>query len=307
METLKKAKVISFINMKGGVGKTTLTVNLADQLSRLNKKVLVIDMDPQFNSTQTLLLASQKYNSTNNPQENKIGEDDIQVEVNSSNVYQQLVEEHKTVYSLFVSPTLNEEHDHYIYNVTKNLDLLAGNLNLSDEISGDTVNKGSVLISFIETNELKSKYDFILIDCPPTWSILTYASLFASDGYVIPSKVDFYSSLGIKMLEEKIEKHLLNDWNFQQRPNSENFQNYGVIFTLVHKNIIAEQNRINRLTSILNEDSIPIFHTNIPHYPSVPSNFNLYSDFSGNNNYRDLNHAIGRFVTELLEKFSETN
>lgn len=195
------------------------------------------------------------------------------------------------------------------YNIDGGLDLIPGNLKLSDEVSGDNVNKGSVIIKHINDYKLANLYDFILIDCPPTWSILTYASLFASDGYIIPSKVDFYSSLGISMLENKIENHLLEEYTFQERVKNRPFINYGIAFTLVHTAISAEETRIKKIkeSDIVKEKCIHTFKQNIPHVPSVPSHYNLYSDTGDDKRYNILRNAIDKLVVEIIERVNDTN
>ena len=87
-------KVISFINMKGGVGKTTLTVNIGEKLASQGKKVLIIDMDPQFNATQSLLLYNTRCNQ-NNPDSNE--ETVVEQEITSAEYYKQLSDYNKTV------------------------------------------------------------------------------------------------------------------------------------------------------------------------------------------------------------------
>lgn len=302
----KNGSVISFINMKGGVGKTTLAVNIADKLVEKNYSVLVIDMDPQFNSTQSLLLhkvilekeqACDKVNK-------KIDEDDenkIATEQKSTILYEELEKEKMTTFSLFSRNTLTEPHKNIITNIKENLDLIAGNLELADEVSGDTANKVGVLSSFFDEFNIKNNYHFILIDCPPTWSIITHSSLFASNYYVIPSKVDLYSSIGIKLLEKKISEKLKEDYLFKKM--NKPLINLGIIFSLYHKNVKAEE---NRKSSLIKEfPDFPFFSTPLPYLPSVPTRFVMFSDSKNNSNYDELKNSIEKITEELIGKIIE--
>ena len=148
-------KVISIINMKGGVGKTTLSIGIADYLSNIKKNILLIDADPQFNATQALLDA---YKSQNKDSENE-------------NFYNRVVlPKKKTIHRLFriqedmySSLTMPTDND-LIIELKQNLSILCGDLSLV------LVNRSSDhtfvtrLRNFIEDNNIKQKYDYIIID-----------------------------------------------------------------------------------------------------------------------------------------------
>ncbi|WP_455814554.1 ParA family protein [Clostridium butyricum] len=188
--------------------KTTLTINVAKRLSELGNKVLVVDMDPQFNATQSLLLYGTSY--YNISKDSDLDEKLLEEETKSSEFYQNLSDNKKTVLQMFESSNIDKPLDNasVTQNICKNLYLIPGDLTMAKEIAGDTSGKvGAVFNHFADNNILKD-YKYILIDCPPTWSILTHASLFASDYYVIPSKVDLYSSIGIKLLEQQINEKI---------------------------------------------------------------------------------------------------
>lgn len=293
------AKVISFINMKGGVGKTTLTVNIGNNLVSKNYKVLIIDMDPQFNSTQTLLLHKVILSKQNETPISKNSETEIQDEESSTNIYNQLTKENKTVLQLFESSSVVRKAN-IIFNIKENLDLIAGDLTLTQEITGDTANKVEVIMEFLEKNSIKEDYNYILIDCPPTWSILTHSSLFASDFYLIPSKVDFYSSIGIKLLETLIVNKITDTLTYKKMGLS--LQNIGILFTLVHRNIRAEEMRIAKIKKEFS--NIGFFESYLPHMPSVPTKLIVYSDSESNEKYTQLNNAIDKITEELISKTS---
>lgn len=202
-------KVISFINMKGGVGKTTLTIGAAKRLSEDGKKVLLIDIDPQFNATQTFI-EPEKYEL--------LGE--------------------KTIYKLF-TPQTNlkqtskipkfEEISVDLSESGNTLMLIPGDLNLvlANNVSDPSLVKR--LKNFIKQNSLREKFDYILIDNPPTLTNYTTAALFASDYYVIPNRIDRYSIKGIESLNFAVESIVENE--------ELSLKNLGIVYTMVENNM----------------------------------------------------------------------
>lgn len=233
----KKAKIISIINMKGGVGKTTLSVGICSYLSEFyNKKVLLIDIDPQFNSTQAFV----------DPEE-----------------YEKFSRESKTISklfepqtTLFQNPLLKKEDLIISLKNYKNLDLLCGDLNLV------LVNKSADYLlvkrlkKFISNNKLDERYDYIFIDCPPTLTVYTDSALVCSDYYLIPNKIDKYSNIGISSLQKAVTS-LINQEDL-------NLKCLGLIYTIVEEKLSAKQKKVK--TEIeLNPDikDIRIFKSNM--------------------------------------------
>jgi len=305
-----KAKVISFINMKGGVAKTTLTINIGEELASRGYRVLVMDMDPQFNATQSLLLHKTRKNAEDTYEEPKeisdvnsieqVDEDAIVKEMTSAEEYNILSTKKLTILQIFQSTDMAEPPANPKFNqeIIPNLDLIPGDLTLAKEVSGDTANKVGAVIDHLTETKILEEYEFVLIDCPPTWSILTHSSLFASDYYIIPSKVDFYSSIGIQLLEEQIKNKITNDAVYKL--TNRKLTRIGVIFTLVHRGIRAEQIRMDKLKKKFPE--IEFFRSNLPHMPSIPTKFVMYSDAKGDSKYDQLGNSIEKIVTELEEK-----
>lgn len=218
------AVVISLINMKGGVGKTTLSIGLADCLSNMNQKVLIIDADPQFNATQALLDAYKPQSS-----------DDQE-----SNFYtENILSQRKTIYKLFqgvrniteiyTSPSSSD----VIVNLKKNLDILCGDLNLVLANSFSDYGYVKRIKNFIDDNQLKDIYDYIIIDCPPTITIYTNSALMASDYYLIPNRIDRYSIVGINSLQQAVDK-LIHDERI-------NLQCLGIIYTMVSPSSVKQE------------------------------------------------------------------
>ena len=283
--------------MKGGVGKTTLTINIAKRLSNMDNRVLVVDMDPQFNATQSLLL----YRSNNRVLFIEEDEEELlREEKKSSEFYDNLSKNGKTALQMFESSKLDAplENKSLVQKITENLDLIPGDLTLAKEISGDTASKVGVLLSHFEKNNMLNDYEYILIDCPPTWSILTHASLFASDYYVIPSKVDLYSSIGIKLLEQQIERKILGDTLYALTKRS--LKRLGVVFTLVHRTIVSERERKQYLKEEF--DDIDFFNNDLPYMPSIPTRFIMYEEAAKDNKYSELINSIEKITNELISK-----
>lgn len=330
------SKIISFINLKGGVGKTSTAINIADDLSREGYNVLVIDMDPQFNATQALLNHQYRHQKKNiNPellkdviaelaekfeeteisaittQEELISDDlsqdeNYKKEISAQLIYNKLKSKGITVRSLFTNEGLVEplENPNLIYNIKENLDLIPGDLDLFESLYGDTSGKHNVLEDHFEAYDFRNNYHYIIIDCPPNWTILTQASLFVSDYYIIPSKVDLFSSVGIGLLE-----NLVNTTFYEKRSGiykmysmyrrdltREPIKSLGVLFTLTHEMPIASKLK-ERLQRTIPQS---FFETEVPYHSSVPLKFSLY-DESGSK-HDALKNSISRVVHEITKK-----
>lgn len=161
-------KVISIFNQKGGVGKTTTVVNLSAALGKKNKKVLVIDLDPQGNSTSGL------------------GIDKNELE---SSVYDILLEE-TTFDPLETS--------------AKNVKILPSNSDLSGfEIEAVNIdNREHLLANYL--NNI-NEYDYILMDCPPSLGLLSINALVASNSVLIPIQSEYYALEGVSQLVQTID------------------------------------------------------------------------------------------------------
>ena len=170
-------KIISVINQKGGVGKTTTVINLAAGLSMKGKKVLVIDLDPQGNATTGLGLS-------NNSNSNTTIYNVLNGNMNISEVIQ---------------PTEFE-----------NLDLVTSNVDLSGlevETAGDSRRAFKLKDELaLILNDSSVSYDYILIDCPPSLSLLTIMALVASDALVVPLQTEFFALEGLTQLIKTIDR-----------------------------------------------------------------------------------------------------
>ena len=170
-------QIISVINQKGGVGKTTTVINLAAGLSQLNKKILVIDLDPQGNATTGLGLSNTD---------------------NSSDTIYGVLNGTKEIFQAIKKTQF------------ENLDLITSNVDLSGlevETANDT-NRAFILKRKLAAylNDSRGNYDYILIDCPPSLSLLTVMALVCSSSLLVPLQTEFFALEGLTQLMKTIER-----------------------------------------------------------------------------------------------------
>lgn len=201
------AKVICIANHKGGVGKTTTTLNLGRALSLLGKRVLVIDLDSQGNLSQGLGIDEPK---------------------------QQVVH------------ALLKEEPLPIVNIAENFDLSPSDLELAEA----DLELVQIIGGFNRLNKairpLRSKYDFILIDCPPSLNIITSSAMVAANSCLITLQPEIAAIKGLDKLLSRIERirEEIND----------GLQVEGILFTMVNKRLVVHQSNIEYV-----KNSLPSF------------------------------------------------
>lgn len=171
------AKVIAIANQKGGVGKTTTAVNLSSCLATKGKKVVIIDVDPQGNTTSGLGIDKQNIQKS---------------------IYEVLINDEKIENSLIKTQIDN------LMICPSNIQLVGAEVELVSVISRETRMKGAL-------ESIKKDYDFILIDCPPSLGLLTLNALTASDTILVPIQCEYYALEGLSQLMNTVklvQRHL---------------------------------------------------------------------------------------------------
>lgn len=292
-EEKHNGKVISFINMKGGVGKTTLTKEIGFRLANsLNYKVLLIDIDPQINLTQSIFkrfgfaqskdLAHKSNIEENSDNNLKITEASIQNVLEGNISLSNPIELDKAILNI---PNTNLS----IVPGEFGLEFLTRNLNSSNLENG--------IYNFIDDNNLKAQFDYILIDCPPTYSSYTIAALKPSNYYVVPVKPEAYSMLGVNMLEKVVDEiKKTNKLYFKDK----DLKNLGIIITNVKaKEKTGILNLIDDIenSKILKENGIRVFQNHFLYNSSLQSDMSYLIDTSNAEKYSKPN------LTKLTKEF----
>lgn len=246
-------KVISLLNLKGGVGKTTTAINLAKGLANQNHKVLLIDTDMQSNATLFFL-------------EEKMMKDDYK------NISELLLDN---------KPVVND----YIYNVGHNLDIIGSHLKLSNAelmLKSDfSRNQTTVIKSWLK----QINYDYVIIDCAPTISLLTVNAIMASDEIIIPIKIEYFALQGYQTTKENIEL-IKNGYDVDV--------NYSVLFTMVNRNnidrsVIENIEEIKYINTIRNQPK-----------PITLSSFDKVALIDGKAS--SVQNDYQNFINEFLER-----
>ncbi len=247
-------RIIAIANQKGGVGKTTTAINLSACLAEKGKKVLSVDMDPQGNMTSGL-----------------------GVEKGSTD---------KTIYDLIIGEV--DIEGVIIKNVLDNLDMIPTSVDLSAaEIELIGVEEKEYILRK-EIYKVKDNYDFIIIDCPPSLSMLTINAMTTADSVIVPIQCEYYALEGLSQLIHTVEL-------VKERLNS-GLEIEGVVFTMYDARTNLSLQVVENVKDNLQQS---IYKTIIPRNirlaeaPSYGMPINLYDTrSSGAESYRKLAEEV---------------
>ena len=244
------ATKVSLINMKGGVGKSTLAVNLAWHFAAYEhwtKRVLLVDLDPQFNATQYLLGVSD---------------------------YKKILKSEKpTIWDIFeqgtrtpggrstLSDPRNAIYHHMRFkNSVGKIDLIPSRLELAFSLKNPG-RKDRYLTRVI--NEVEKDYDLVLIDCAPTESVLTMAAYLSSDWLLVPVKPEYLSTIGLPLLVNSMD-------DFEREYADEKLQLAGVVFNAASDYLPEEASAKAEVRKVAKNNNWYVFKQEVEYSRSYP-------------------------------------
>ena len=242
-------KKVSIINMKGGVGKSTLTVNLAWHFSiyeHWSKKVLVVDLDPQFNASQYLLGVSKYRKILDNKKATTW--DILEHNTRTPTGQNRIVDPHDPIQNVvtFVGDS--------------RIDLIPSRLELAFSLK-NPAQKEKQLSRLL--TKIEDEYDLILIDCAPTESVLTTAAYMASEYLLVPVKPEYLSAIGLPLLMSSVT-------DFNNESDEHQLSLAGVVFNAASNYFPEEAHSKNMVRQIARQNAWYVFEAEVPYSKSFP-------------------------------------
>jgi len=276
------AITVSFINMKGGVGKTTLAVQVAHAADRAGHRTLAVDLDPQANLSQALM-TPRKYVT-------------------------HLRERHPTIVQIFdrylpasgrhPSPRPVDIHDVIVKKVgywrSTTLDLIPSRLELSHSLKNPT---GKERRLAKELAKVADEYDLIIIDCAPTESILTEAAYFASRFVLVPVKPEFMATIGLPLLARSLEE-------FKQENDDHMIDICGIVFNHSSTYSIGPEGRqsVKEVTEEATKRDWRVFDTHVHYSASYPKSAREGTPIGSTSYVRyEVTAEFAKFKAEFFE------
>lgn len=288
-------KVISVVNYKGGVGKTTVTSNLAAGLAKKKYKVLAIDLDPQSNLTFSFFNLDEwkdKYAQNKTIKNWFESKGDLKFE------------------DLILNPSNVKDKNLNI--ISSHIGLIYSDIEIAYRMSSIRSKKQKE--NYIKAHDILKDgikelrgYDIVLIDCPPNFNMITRNAIVASDYYLVPIKLDCLSTLGLEELNKHI-KELEEDYNTNlQNTNKEISPKFlGVVCNMVTRRkegiISTEEQHLSQLK----QGNISVFNTmlreNKSVYGDAPKEGIPVAMRKLNSQYNEINKELDDLVNEFLER-----
>ncbi len=241
--------IVSIFNQKGGVGKTTSVVNLAVALVKEGKKILVIDMDPQANTTTGLGVDKEGdsvydlfYEILNDKEENE-KEKNEELEENEEDKKARTESEKRIDFSKYIKET-----DSGVFLIKSESSLSGLEVEL---VNLDPVSRTEVLKQIV--GQIEEEYDFVLIDCPPSLGLLSINALVASDSIIIPIQTEYYALEGVS--------ELMNTYKLVKDSLNKDLEIEGVLLTMFDKRTNLSYEVVEEVKSYFKNK---VFKTMIP-------------------------------------------
>ncbi len=298
------ALIISTVNMKGGVGKTTLTVNLATCLSKNHqKKVLVLDLDSQISATLSLI-SPQEFGNLRKKRKTLSYLIDSVIKPNpysKLSVSDIICKDIAGVKNLELLPGDIELYDEYIVSETLHQQAIAEGTKNDFEYVWNNFER--VLIKKI-LEPIVNDYDYIIMDCAPGYNLLTRSGIAASNFYLLPARPEPLSLVGIQLLERRVKKLKLSHADEQPL----NLQLLGIVFILSESGLFGRSDRYyTQVKKRVEQDfsSQKIFTTDIPMDVNVAKAVDMFTPVVVGMPNSNGSKAFVQLTNEFLQKINE--